>query len=899
MSRDEVRQRWDARLEGRRRRHLSAVRAVARVVGLLFPRDVRQTTPTLADVAEHRWRREATRTQRPVAATWRTLGLLIADAIRSAPPLWMSSLALARHRKGERDPARLRRLFTGLPGDFRLAGRALRARPGFSLLVIATLGLGIGASTAAFDALDRAILRPLPLPHADRLVILGMRDPVRGYRMAPVAGAIGQWRAAARTLERIEIADLRFADRRVGNGTERTRLLVVSPGLPDLIRTRPVVGRMLGPADGGPDAPVVMISEPLWRRETGGDPSVLGRTVVIDRRARTIVGVWPAHARLDIDADAPAFVRVLSDQEIRADQFRGIVGLMRPDVSTSDVADELGTLRTNRDGPPEFVPEARRPYEALGPAWISGLWLAFAGATVLLAVSILNTGHLIAARARARRQEIAVRLAIGGSTARVARLVLVEGLVFGVGGVALGTALAWLFETIVAAEQPWMFASVEGAGLAGRALMFSGIATLAAVVSGALGPVLLTRSCTASQVIDESRGERVTSHVSRGRAVAAAVQAALAVALVSGAALMGRSFRELITTDTGIEIERLAVLSVRPTASSHANAEATQDYLRRLRDSIAATPGVAQVTSSGTTALLSSSGALSIAHLEGEPEPDRRAGFTATASGPIGYLETVGARLVEGRFLSAHDPPDAVVVSESFARRRSESVIGRRLVLPWASGPPASRTRIIVGVVADARMGGLTRSVRDTIYSRSEQLHPQFIIRTSQEPTSIVTAVRARAAAVDPSVPIDRLETGMDVVRRQTAQHRLLAILMGVLGALGLALAMSGLYGIVSLEVGRRTREMGIRMALGATAARLSAHVLRYGLVPVVLGAIAGAGVTMALAPRVQSLLFEVPARDPWSAVAGILIVTVAAAIATLVPARRASRIDPAKTLRA
>jgi putative ABC transport system permease protein len=358
---------------------------------------------------------------------------------------------------------------------------------------------------------------------------------------------------------------------------------------------------------------------------------------------------------------------------------------------------------------------------------------------------------------------------------------------------------------------------------------------------------------------------------------------------------MLRSYNKLVNVDTGVAIERLANVAVSLPASRYPTPESRQAFSDLARSEIERTPGVVRVTTSGMP-ILNSSIFDGEPWLEGEAagNPDT---VSTSNSGPVGYLETLGVRLVAGR-LPREGDQRVVIVSEGFARRRNGSVVGRMLYMPFAKAPLE-----IIGVIGDVRSFGIANREQPVgihlVGDERADSYIRFIFRTDGDPAAVVASIRARMAQIDPNLPLRGVETGPDVIARQTASHRLVAMLLFALAILGVILAMSGLYGRVSLEVAQRTREMGIRMALGATAADVRRVTWRSGFAPVALGAIAGCLGGVRATPYLDALLFEVPARDPLSAAAGVLFVSTAALLATLPPARRASRVDPALTLRA
>ena len=876
---------------------LSCVRAIAGLLAWCYPPEFRRlAAPGCADLAEHRYLLER-RASGPLRAAARTIRLFLFDTLRAAPGWWFPPDPDAPNRR----KALMRKSATIL-GDLRHAVRSFRKQPIFSTVVVFTLALGIGVSTVAFDALDRTVIRPLPYQDGDRMMMVSMRHIGREAYFSPTRAMLERWRTGAKTLERIETYIPTSGTLAKSGGAEILRGTGISAGMPAMLGITAVRGRMLGPTDVAPGAPpAIMLSEQYWRRMYGASESAVGSTMVLGETTYTIVGIWPTGARLEMRSHAPEFFRVIRpSDELPRGSLSYVIGLAARGATPGGIEAELLALASGIDDPDtrtrlsgDSRPAVMAPYNYLGPAYVRGIWLVFAGAIILLAVAVVNVGHLLAARANTRRLELGVRLALGGSTQRLVRLLLMEAGVFAAAGIAAGLVVAQLLQRVIAANEPRMFVDVAGAGLFGRALIFSCIASALAAILASVAPLLAIRSTDVRALLERASARTTVrrSLVSRGML---AFQAALAVMLVTGAAMMLRSYNRLMNVDTGVAIDHLASVSLSLPASRYPTTEARKAFIDRARAEIEQTPGVVRVTTSGMPILNSSI-------FDGEPwldgeTPGNPDAVTTSDGAPIGFLETLGVRLVAGRYPRLGDQK-VVLVSESFARRRTGSVVGRMLYLPNAKVPLE-----IIGVVGDTRSFGIAnREQQVGVYIVGEERadsFARFIFRTEGDPAAVVASIRARMAQVDPNIPLRGVETGPEVIARQTSSHRLVALLLVSLAALGVILSMSGLYGRVSLEVAQRTREMGIRMALGATAADVRRVTWRTAFAPVALGALVGCLGGILTTPHLDALLFQVPARDPLSAGAGVLFVSVAALLATLPPARRASRVDPALTLR-
>jgi predicted permease len=377
-------------------------------------------------------------------------------------------------------------------------------------------------------------------------------------------------------------------------------------------------------------------------------------------------------------------------------------------------------------------------------------------------------------------------------------------------------------------------------------------------------------------------------------------QAALAVLLATGAALTARSYERLAAVDPGFDVDPLAMVSVRAPVERYPTAEGQQQFLDRVRDEIEALPQVQAVTAVSAPPFRTSSGSM-VPRLEGQEGQEAPAGAKAEVSIQdidLRYFDVFGTSLVAGRRFEADDVDQAVMINESFARALGDNVVGRRLLLGGDTG------HVIIGVVRDVRSTSLASdpAARPQLYffrTSTPSAFERFVLRVDGDPAAVIADVRARVSALDHSVPLSEAATFRSLFDAETARHRLVSYLLVGLALFGVVFAMSGVYGVVALDVSRRTREVGVRMALGATPEQVIRALVGRGLRPVAVGAGLGVVASFWTAPFLEDLLFGVPARDPWSALAGVALVLATASASSLLPARRASRVDPAVTLRA
>ncbi len=860
------------------------VRRLARLAAYVYPQETR--IGDFGDVAAHLWDRERASAS-AFRATLATLKILLADTIKGSFMVWMTRVVR----------------FVGDGGrDVRLAARAVRRRPGFGLLVVLTLGLGIGASATAFDALDRTLLRPLPFHESDRLTYLALRERERGIWSSPWFETLERWRQSAKTLDQIEVFTQSSVVLHGASGAERLDSLSVSGGLLSMLRIVPVAGRLIQPGDAEAGAPpVVMIAEDTWRTRFGADPTLVGRTLSLGSAPQptTVVGVLPAGAKIDTTL-VPAFVTVrLRAREYPRGQFVSLLARMTPGATRESVETELRAITpTDEPGVGTAVPTALTPGELyLGDTFSRGVWLVFAGAIALLTIAIVNAGHLLLGRAAARRHELGVRLALGGSGLRLARLFLAEAFVYIAASVALGIGIMVGLERLIQSYEPRLFMTMDGAGLEGRAIWFIlAIAAIATLACAAV-PLFQSRAQDLRSVIDAGDAVRSTAKGSPAMRALVMTQAAIAVLLLCGSGVMVRSFSNLMNVDIGMALDRLVEVGATAPGPRYSTSEERGAYLAQVGAALKTIPTVTGVTTS-TQPLLSTVRS-SAPWLDGEAKPaepgDSPVGL---ATVPVNYFDVTGIRLVEGRLFQPEDTADVAVVNAAFAASRGGHVIGRSLYT--AARPEPWR---IVGVVADVKNWGLAETAaRHQVYFLQLRLNPgvfnRFVMRTTGNPSVVLNEARRRIADVDRMVPVMTTQTGEDVIRRQTSQHRFAAVLLSGLAALGFGLALSGVYGLIALNVSQRRRESGIRLALGATRHGVAATIVRSGVLLVAIGGVFGVIGAWLVLPYVEVLLFNVSPSDPWSVVISLMLAAGAAAAAAWIPARRASRIDPARTLR-
>ena len=807
-------------------------------------------------------------------------------------------------------------------GDLRYAVRGMRRSPGFVLVAVGSLALGIGATSAMLSVAMGALLGSVPFPDPDRLVHVWERPETPATPQNPAARApasypeLLDWRDGSRVFVALEGYD--ETNVTLSNLGEPVRLqgARVTAGFLAMLGVRPVLGRGLARGDDGPgSAPVAVVSHGFWRRRLGGDPAAIGRTLTIDGRAVTVVGVLPRDFLFAPAGDVEVLLPVdaaAARTSGRSSRWMRVVGRLRDGVSVDRASADLAAIMRRLAAQYPETNAGRAAYavslreEIVGP--VRPLLLALGGAVgLMLLVACTNVASLFLARAIARGREFAVRAAIGAGRGRIVRQLLAESVLVAAVGGAAGAALAWAgvawLATLplhVADRMPFLRGLTVDAGVLGATMavaLGTGVAfgMTPALHAGRLSLALLGRR--------DGVDGRGTPGGGAWRALIAA-QIAFTTVLLVGAGLMARSLTALLRVDLGFETGRVVTMRLALAGSRYEPPAAQQRFFETLVARARALPG-ARAAGAVSNVPLAGGGSTTL-HVDGVPEPRAAARPEAMLRGVAGdYFRAMGIRLVEGRALGPRDDSAAVpaiVVSEGLARRLfgPGPAVGRRV--RFYASPATAWT--VVGVVADVRAASLDAPAPPIIY-RSHLQAPEnrmtVVVRAAGDPSALLTAMRREMRTLDPLLPVYEVGTMAERVASAPAVYlrRYLLALLGGFALVATLLAAFGLYGVIAYAVARRAREMGIRAALGATPRSIVMLVLRQGATLAAFGFAAGLAASGALGRVLGTLLYGVRATDQltYGAVAALLAgVTL---LASLVPARRAARVDPAEVLRA
>ena len=808
-----------------------------------------------------------------------------------------------------------------LTQDVRYAVRSYVKAPSFTLAILATLALGIGASTAIFSLVNGILLQPLPLPDPDALVYANEINP-KGDRISVSWPNYLDWRARVQSFSalansREEPVTLTGIDR-----AQRLRARRVTGNFFTVLRVAPALGRALTDDDDRPNAaPVVLISDGFWHTQLGGDPAAVGRTLNLDTVTHTIVGVMPRDFQYLRPYDVFLSMGPVSGTPNLADRGNhngfNALGRLKPGATVESANSELQAIAAalEREYPNTnsgVSVRAERLADRVVDSVRLTLLVLLGAVGFLLLIACVNVANLLIARGAGRQHELAVRAALGGGRARLASQLLVESTLVSALGGALGVVVAAGLLRALIAMAPEGTPRIADVSLNAAALVFAfAAAAICGVVFGAL-PAFQASGIGGQHALVRGRSAGFTARSHRLRRGLMVVETALALMLLTGAGLMMRTLQELTRVDTGIRTDHLLTTRFM-LAGSQWTLPKRQVFYADLLSRVRALPGV---TNAALAFSLPIDGSQwnSIFVVADKPVPER-AKLPSAAFTPVsaGYFETMGMRLLSGRFFNATESPDSakvIVVNETLARRLwpGESPIGKQLKQGWpetpATGPPGtyfSPWREVVGVVADVKFNGVTAETPLQVYlpviqdgARSLAL----VIRTATDPTSLASAVEGIVGGLDKDLPLFQMRTMDQMLDTAIARERMSMLIFVVFAVVALTLASIGLYGVVSHGVTERTHEIGVRMALGAEQRHVVGLVVRQGLSMAALGTVMGVAGALALSRWVQGLLFGVTATDPMTLLGVVATLLSVAFVACYVPAWRATRVNPTMALR-
>jgi len=806
-------------------------------------------------------------------------------------------------------------MFDSLLRDARHAARQLLKSPAFSLTAIAVLGLGIGANAAIFSVVNGVVLRPLPYPDSARIVRVWHtppREQFSGMTTFSVSPAnYLDWKAQSTAFEHLAIYGFRPANLSGQGEPDSLRAAGVSSEFFEVLRARPLLGRTLAAADEDPArSHVVLLGEAIWKSRFGADPGIVGRSIQLNSEPYTVVGVMPQQAKFPSWADVwLPLVWTPAQRAVRGNHNYLVVGRLRDGVDVRRAQAEMSTISQRLE---QQYPADDKGWGALvlplqadmvsDVRW--GLLVLLGAVACVLLIACANLANLLLARVLGRSRELAVRMAVGASRGRIIQQLLVESTVLALAGGAVGLLAAnWTVDVVVQSFGKSLPRADEIA-LDGRVLAFTAaVAILTGMIAGVV-PAWRSTNRDANEALKQGLGRGGTQGGERRiRNVLVTAEVAVALMLLVAAGLLIRTLAQLRAVDPGIDPRNVVTMVVVLPESKYKNHEQDvrffDETLRRMR----ALPGVEAVSAIDTLPL-GGGGSTQPVAVAGEPvRPLSEQPEVAVRVVLPGYASAMGMKVPDGRDFTEADRagrPLAVVVSASTARRfwPNQRAVGKKLTL----GLISNDVREVVGVVSDVRLNGLNVSDAQTIYVPATQVPTpgtSFVVRSALPSQTVVQSVVGAIHAVDPEQPVVEIATMDEVIGESIAQQRFAMRLLTAFASLALLLAAIGIYGVLSYTVRQRVQEIGIRMALGAASRDVVRMVLVEGLKPTLAGLLVGILGSAALGRVLTSLVFGITPHDAATFAVVAVVVLAVGVVACLVPAYRATRVDPLSALRA
>ena len=810
---------------------------------------------------------------------------------------------------------------TTLLNDARLALRSLLRRPLFTSVVLLTLALGIGANAAIFSVVDAVLLRPLPYRDPGTLALIwskwsnfdktwiSTREYFEYQRHDDLFAGLAAW------------ADNGTVALTGDGSPESVETAGVSANVFEVLGVSPAGGRWITAAEDVPNGPrVAVVGWGLWQRRYGGDKALVGRTIQLDGASYAVVGILPREFRMPLEFQRRTRAEVFTPLGLdpsQPDNSHGMFGLVRlkPGVTVAHVTRDLQVVAKRWTDEGQWPVSAHFSAFAVGLAdEVNGgvrvaLFILLGAVGLLLLLSSSNVANLLLTRADAREREMAVRTALGASRARMLQTSLTESLLLSFGGGALGLLLAWAGVRLLGAIAPTSIPRADELGVNATVMAFTLLLSIVTgLVFGAVPALRAARVNLGSSLREGGRSGSDGKARLRGRSLLVVTEMAVAVMLVIGAGLLAKSFRNLTAVNPGFDAHNVLTMRMSlPPATYAGNPELVRFY-EELAVDVRRVPGVQAAGFVRVLPLAAEIGDAGLA-IEGRPvatgESNRSADWQVVTPG---YFEAMRTRLVRGRLFDARDTPESpqvIIINETLAAQyfANEDPIGKRIKF----GSPTSPWREIVGIVGDTKHDGLMRAPKRQFFAPHNQFAASFgntrramslVVRTAGDPRDLVRALEAAVRAKDPSLPVTNVATLDDVMANTVREQRFATTLMAGFALLAMTLAAVGIYGVISYSVSQRTREIGVRLALGANAGAVRRLVIAQGMLPAVIGVACGVAGAAGLSRFVSGLLFGVSALDLATFAAIPLLLLLLALAATLVPAVRATRVDPMQALR-
>jgi putative ABC transport system permease protein len=804
--------------------------------------------------------------------------------------------------------------------DVRYAFRILLRDPGFAVIAILALALGIGANTAIFSVVNAAFLRPLPYPDGSRLMVVWDRLSKLGIAQFPVSYAnYLDYKSGNRVFEDVAAFSSAEFNLTTAEQAERVPGVYVSANLLEILGAAPAAGRVLLPEENAAGrGNVVVLSDSLWRRRFGSDPGVLGKTMMLDGNALQIVGILPrdfSFAPVNPSPEVWLPLRPPPDPSRTAGALE-LIARLKSGVTVEQARADMAAAA---HGIEERYHPYRGPHgedagygvsvaplrDQLYGGMRRGLLVLLAAVAFVLLIACANVANLLLVRTAGRHREIAVRRALGAGRLRLARQLLVESVTLALAGGALGLLLALWGVSALPALMPAGLLRLETIPLDARVLSFTLLVSLVTGLGFGMAPLVEGSGLHLAEALKEGgRGMASGTRSRQLRHVLITAEIALSLALVIGAGLLIKSFVRLTSVDPGFRTRNLITARVSLPESQYRDDHLVAAFFHDLVERTRTVPGVQLASVVSRLPLTGGSGGDPFS-IEGRPYDASGRTPQVANQQVVGadYFRTMQIPLLAGRVLAERESQPVAVINQTMARgfwpAKPLNAIGRRIVL--GAPRPGAAWLTIVGIVGDVRNSSLDAQPLPQMYVPVEHAPSRsmaLVIRTAGDTGSVISAVRAQLFALVPNLPLYDVRTMTERERATVAQPRFQTLLLGLFAALAVTLAAIGIYGVIAHSVAQRTHEIGIRMALGAQPASVLRLILREGLILGIAGIALGLAATLAVVRLLYGLLYEVPAFDPATFLGASVLVMAVVLAACYIPARRAARLDPTIALR-
>jgi len=799
--------------------------------------------------------------------------------------------------------------------DLRYGMRALLKRPGFMLIAVVTIALGIGANTAIFSVVNALLLRSLPYPDSNRLVTMsgvGEKGPEGNTGYATFV----DWRDRSKSFEQMAIIRS-WGGTVTGQGEpEMVNGLRVSNGYFRMLGVGPAIGRDFKVEEDRPATRfVMMLSHAFWQRRFSSDPNVIGKPMTLSGQTFTIVGVMPqgfedylaANFYKPADVWGPLGYDVSQPFACRDCQHLKVMGRLKPGVTPEQAAAEMTGIHEGirRENPKTYAfpgVAIQRLQDRFVGAIRPALYLLLVAVGFVLLIACANVANLLLARAAHRSREIAIRLALGAGRWRIIRQLLTESLLLSLVGAGCGLLLAMWGTELLVKLSPATMLTLQDVKTDGRVLGFTLFVSLLTGVLFGIFPALQSARSDVQLALKEGGDRTQSGRQNRLRSLLVVSEIALAIVLLVGAGLLVRSFIRILNVTPGFEQRNLLTMMVPAIGVKYQQDEQVIVFYQSVLDRVKALPGV-EATGVVSNLPFGGNGDRYSFHVEEKPLANPSEAPSAERFGiSPDYLRTMGIPILRGRGFTDHDTastPLVVLINTTLAKRYwpNENPLGKRIRLGDTTGPP----RTIVGIVGDVDHQGLDDPPDIQVYTPQMQFTDGFMqlaVRTSVDPASLTAAVRNEIRAVDPDVPIYQIATMRQLISSSVSQRRFTLVLLAGFAAIALLMSAIGIYGVMSYTVTQRTQEIGIRVALGAQTSDVLKLVIRQGIRLVLVGVVSGLIGAFALTRLMEGLLFGVKATDPLTFAGIALLLISVALLACYIPARRAAKVDPMVALR-